>query len=300
MSRFHLFPSLGVFVFGLVLISTASSQSGVLDHNHRIELGGKKIDVTQENIEELQRKISKPMRAHGAGALTRARVEKLAREFGLLEKTETNPHLAFLENDISYWHKQNLDENRLQLEFAARKLVLESADKQRVAISDKETLSLAARQIIPILQKERNVDVPDINRIACEGDTSQRLTEQSWEGLKIKNFEKTLACTSNAIKKWSRQADTQQTKAANGGCSEPPQPTDLKSYFASNWALSDIATSWFIRGEVFYQQGKWAEAKEAYKTVVDKYHCAFAWDPRGWFWRTADSAQEKYDEIRLR
>jgi len=84
------------------------------------------------------------------------------------------------------------------------------------------------------------------------------------------------------------------------GCADTPAAADSKSYYASYWALSDVATAWFIRGEALSQQKKLAEAKLAYKTVTDRYRCAFTWDTNGWFWRTADGAQEKHDNIRTK
>ncbi|HKO95731.1 MAG TPA: hypothetical protein VJU86_01985 [Pyrinomonadaceae bacterium] len=209
-----------------------------------------------------------------------------------------NPRLVFTTEDINYWFTKKLDESRLTLEFAARKLILEQADEQRVVISDRKMLDEAAQQVMPLLQKPP-VD-PLSDGLRCAGDTSDAFVKQSWDALTSKDYEKAFICTNNAINKWTRQADTQQLKATNNACADTPQPAELKSYYATNWALSDIATAWFIRGEAFRQQAKWAQARQAYKTVIDKYHCAFAWDARGWFWRTADTAQEKYDEIRLK
>jgi tetratricopeptide (TPR) repeat protein len=319
MRRGHWFCLLLLFALALTAAVALDASSQIpplaypqippLPYDHkaeRIAVGGNAVEVRHEDVDRWRRRISKPARppaarTQGDGALSAERVKALAGKFGLTERTETNPSLVFVDKDIIYWRDRRLDEGRLELEFAARRLILEAADRQRVKIPDKETLSKAAQQLIPVLEKARDADIADtINSVVCKGDTSQEFTPQAWQGLKGGDFALAMACTNGNIKKWSRQADAQQAKASEAGCSDTPQPTNLKPYSAANWALSDIAVSWFIQGEVYSQQGKWPEARTAYKTVIDKYPCAFAWDPRGWFWRVADSAQERYDDARLR
>lgn len=287
----------------------AYTQLTPLSYDHKAEkimVGSSAVEVQREDVDRWRRRISKPAspptaRPNGGSALSAERVKALAGEFALTEETGTNPSLVFSDKDIAYWRDRRLDEGRLELEFAARRLILEAADRQHVKIPNKETLSKAAQQLIPILEKAREANVTGVvQTVMCKGDMSQEFTQQAWEGLKSKDFAVALACTNSSIKKWSRQADIQQAKASEVGCRDTPSPTELKPYSAANWALSDIATSWFIQGEVYSQQGKLSEARAAYKTVIDKYPCAFTWDPRGWFWRVADSAQEKYDEVRLK
>lgn len=289
-----------LFLFSLLLLaaSVGISQSGIVPYAHEIKIADKKIGVSREELTSWGKKTV-PWAGLGT-AVSRAKIEALAKEFGLMERTSVNPGLVFLSSDIRDWEKRKLDETHLALEFAARRLILEEADIQHVTILSKETLSKAAAQVIPLIQEQQKEQQSSlVQDLVCTGSTSQEFVKQSWDGL-TNNPEKSLACTDKTIKKWARQADDQQAKATNQSCSDPPPASDLKPYFASYWALSDVATSWFIRGEVFSQQKKWPEAKAAYKTVIDKYHCSFTWDPRGWFWRTADAAQEKYEEIRLK
>ena len=81
-------------------------------------------------------------------------------------------------------------------------------------------------------------------------------------------------------------------------CQKTPAPEELKSYYSEYWALSDIATAWFIRGLIYERQKKLVEAKESYKIVVEKYSCAYTWDPKGWFWNTAEGAKERVERIK--
>lgn len=291
----------GFYVVALILVTALTSVAQqVMPHTQKIEIqiADKTLEVKPEITERWKKRISGSPKTSRSNEPLKARVQELAKEIGLLNKTSMNPNLAFTNEDIDYWYNRKLDESNLLLEFSARRLILDQADEQRIAIADRKVLDQAARQVIPLLQKP--APDPISGTILCPGDTSEEFVKQSWDALKNKDYAKAFACTDNAIRKWSRQADNQQLKAANNGCSETPQPEVPKAYFTANWALSDIATAWFIRGEAFREQAKWGQAREAYKTVIDKYHCAFTWEPKGWFWRTADTAQEKYDEIRLR
>ena len=291
------------FVLPLLFVAATglgNSQQGVMPYPPQITIGEKKIIVSQESINTWRSKARSTAASAGPRG-SRGSVAALARDFGLMKKTASNPTLAFDTEDITYWEKRKLDETNLALEFAARKLILEEADLQGIKIPGREALSQAASQVIPLLKEQQKNDQSSLlGAVVCTGRTSQEFVTQAWEEL-TKNPQKSLLCSDKTIQKWTRQADAQQAKATREGCSDPPPSSDFKSYSAAYWALSDVATSWFIRGEVYSQQAKWPEARAAYKTVIDKYRCAFTWDQGGgWFWRTADSAQEKYDEIRLK
>lgn len=299
MKRFGLHSQ---FVFLLLFLFTTgigNSHPPPLPFVFQITVGAKKIVLSQERINTWQKKVAATA-ARGGTSVSSGKVAALAKEFGLMDKTITNPGLVFLTADITYWEKRELDANRLALEFAARRLILEEADVQGIRIPGKQALANAAEQVIPIISEQQKEEQSSlVEGVVCSGHTSKEFVQQSWEAL-TNNPTRSLLCTDKTIKKWTGQADDLQAKAIKLGCSDPPPASDLKPYSATYWALSDVATSWFIRGEVFSQQKKWPEAKAAYKTVIDKYRCAFTWDPEGHFWRTADGAQEKYDEIRLK
>lgn len=243
-------------------------------------------------------------------------VEELARRFRLTEKPSRNPQLAFGKDEISYWQGQNLSTPELELEFEARRIILDAAERQNVHIRDQEMLSRAAREFILSVIVSEDIAVkdsvqvkpeqlPNVSSLICEGDTSEAVIRQAWEGLNagngglgVKELEKALACTKVAIDTWASQADEQQARWSQATeCKVTPKAQDKDSYFSSSWALSDVATAWFIRGQVFAQQKKWKEAREAYKVVINKYPCAYTWDPRGWFWRTAEGAERELKKV---
>jgi len=90
-------------------------------------------------------------------------IRKLADSFGLLNETQVNPHLSFLGGDISYWHEQGVSLQRLNLEFAARKVVLTAADRDGVVISDQGQLSFAAQQIMAEMLERRSIILNQAN-----------------------------------------------------------------------------------------------------------------------------------------
>jgi len=136
----------------------------------------------------------------------------------------------------------------------------------------------------------------------CSCTNSGKCNELAWNALNSNNLEQALACAQVAIKSWTSNADAQQAKRVNSSvCRATPDPKNTQafnSFWADYWAVNDIATAWFIRGEAFYKQSKWTDARDAYRTVIDKYSCGFAWDTQGWFWNVADAAQTKYVEIK--
>lgn len=131
----------------------------------------------------------------------------------------------------------------------------------------------------------------------CKGSTSRELTEQMWEAYEQGNYEKALVCTYELEQRWTLQAKEQQTQKAQSGCDYMPDPgnqTEIESFWADYWALNDVAIGWFVRGEIFREQEQCAEARAAYKVVIDEYSCAYAWDAKGWFWKIAEGAQNGY------
>ena len=66
------------------------------------------------------------------------------------------------------------------------------------------------------------------------------------------------------------------------------------------WALNDVGTGYFIRGEALMKLKKDDEALAAYKTLVSDFSYAQAWDPKGWFWAPADAAAQKIELIEAR
>lgn len=87
--------------------------------------------------------------------LGKAQIKELAKMFNLLERRKVNQHLRYYDGDISYWYEQGLSLSELILQFWARKVVLDAADRDGTKISDQGTLSWAATRVIPLLRRSK-------------------------------------------------------------------------------------------------------------------------------------------------
>ncbi len=61
--------------------------------------------------------------------------------------------------------------------------------------------------------------------------------------------------------------------------------------------LSNVAQCQFIKAEALKKEGKKDEAIEAFKLIVTDFSFAQAWDPRGWYYKLAATAQEGIDRM---
>jgi hypothetical protein len=137
--------------------------------------------------------------------------------------------------------------------------------------------------------------------VECEGNSTAEYAAQGWAAFNGKNYQKILACAQGGISRWTAEADTQQANRLRLNlCKSPPDPKDeaaKNAFWGEAWALNDIGVLWFLRGEAYYGLQDWPKAREAYQTVIDDYSCAYAWDPRGWFWEVEKAARERLDAI---
>ncbi len=124
---------------------------------------------------------------------------------------------------------------------------------------------------------------------------SVTLTVKAWDALNKGDVEAVLAFTNKCITLYSEQAKAMQASlkeyvkgAAEGG-------SDQEVF--NLWALNDVGTCLFIQGQAYQKAGMDEEAKEAHKTVIEKYSFAQCWDPKGWFWKPAEAAKQKIAEI---
>lgn len=118
--------------------------------------------------------------------------------------------------------------------------------------------------------------------------TSQTLTTNAWNALGEGNY-------MNAIKYTERCAELYEEEARKmqSSLNAKAHVDEVHDY----WALNDVGTSYFIKGEALAKLGKKSEAVVAYKVVRDELSYAQAWDPKGWFWSPADAAYPKIEML---
>jgi len=81
-------------------------------------------------------------------ALSKNDVRILARQNDLLTPTKTNPHLVFQDGDIAWWFDRDLSAAQLNIQFQARRAVLQEADRKNEYIPEQGDLSFKAEQLI--------------------------------------------------------------------------------------------------------------------------------------------------------
>ncbi len=136
---------------------TDSSNHRIVTYPIDLNIDGQQLRINEEEFQKTVKKLLDPTltkRFDTGAKITRSQIRGLANEFGLLSETATNPHLGYLDGDIAYWSEQKLSFERLALEFSARRIVLDAAERTGVIILDQSQLSWHAEKVMGNLLKE--------------------------------------------------------------------------------------------------------------------------------------------------
>ena len=124
--------------------------------------------------------------------------------------------------------------------------------------------------------------------------TSQTLTTNAWNAYNAGDYMAVLKYTEKCIELYEEQAVEMQAALKN----EPARRGQKSAEeIHANWALNDVGTSYFIRGETLFKLGRKEEALAAYKAVMNQFNYAQTWDPKGWFWSPAEAANPKVTQL---
>jgi hypothetical protein len=85
--------------------------------------------------------------------LTRTQIQDLAEKNRLFKEWEVNPVLQFQDGDISYWYEQGKAAWNLELQFLARRIIIERAEKAKGKIPSKGDLSAFSEPVFSWLQE---------------------------------------------------------------------------------------------------------------------------------------------------
>ena len=114
--------------------------------------------------------------------------------------------------------------------------------------------------------------------------TSQTLTTNAWLALARGDYQQAVIYAEKCAELYEAEARKMQASM-----SEAAHPDKVHDY----WALNDVGTSYFIRGEALTKLGRKSDAIGSFKVIRDELHYAQAWDPKGWFWRPSTAAYPK-------
>jgi len=140
----------------------------------------------------------------------------------------------------------------------------------------------AAQEKISMIESGSNLDFGDYS--------SSFLTTKAWNALEANKSDEVSAYVNKVIELYSSKARDMQNSLTE-------YPWESKDKIFEFWALNDVGTALYIQGEALRKAGKGAEAKKAYQKLVDQYYYAQCWDPKGWFWKPAEAAQQALDEL---
>ena len=131
-------------------------------------------------------------------------------------------------------------------------------------------------------------------------NTSDDMTGQAWLYLNQKKYDLARRQALATIALWQKEAKKlQQKKAKQVGTylQYRQTPADFQR-ITQYWALNDVAACYFILGKSSDAQGRYAEAKKYFETILKDYPLAQVWDKRGWFWAPVNAIKTDYIEVR--
>ncbi len=128
------------------------------------------------------------------------------------------------------------------------------------------------------------------NEYDLENNSSEELTAKAWAALKERDVEAVLVYTNECINLYAGRAKRMQAELES-------YPTGSNDDVHQYWAINDVATSLYIQAEAFREVNMMEEATEVYIKIINDYSFGQTWDPRGWFWKPAEAAQDRLDVI---
>ncbi|MFH1621962.1 MAG: tetratricopeptide repeat protein, partial [Candidatus Omnitrophota bacterium] len=123
---------------------------------------------------------------------------------------------------------------------------------------------------------------------AQEEVAEKNYVAEAWRILSLKDYTLLDNLVEECVKKYGEEADKEQA-----ALSDFPSQDKIDLY--KN--LNNVATCLFVKIEALVKQEKTEEAKQACRDLIKKYSFAQAWDPRGWYWKIAVSAQSTLDKL---
>lgn len=140
----------------------------------------------------------------------------------------------------------------------------------------------AAKEKIAMIKSGSDLDFGDYS--------SSYLTTKAWQALRRDDTDAVIAYTDKVLELYEDTAKTMQESMTE-------YAWESKDEIFAKWALNDVGTALYVKGDALRKAGEDNKAQEAYQTLVEEYFYAQCWDPNGWFWKPAEAAQQALDEL---
>ncbi len=141
----------------------------------------------------------------------------------------------------------------------------------------------AAKERIKMIELGLEVDLSDVS--------SSALTSKAWEALGAQDLKAVDTYVAKILELYEKQALEMQA-------SLKMYAWESKDKVFSYWALNDVGTALYIQGKAYQEAGQKEEAIKAYERLVKDFKFAQCWDPGGWFWKPAEDAEKKLEELK--
>ena len=138
-----------------------------------------------------------------------------------------------------------------------------------------------------IVEMEKGVDFGDY--------TSETLTTNAWKAWDAGEYEKVEIYIDKCFSLFEKKAHEMQ--AGLRAPVEAGKNLQNRKEVFQQWALNDVATCYFIKGLLLRELDREKEAKKTFAYVSDNFSYAQCWDPKGWFWKPAEGAEDQVVEM---
>lgn len=118
--------------------------------------------------------------------------------------------------------------------------------------------------------------------------SSATLTTKAWKALESGESDLALKYVDKCIELYMAQAIKMQASLSD--------LADRESA-STYWALNDVGTCLFIKGQVLVKKEDTKAAVSTFKQLTTKLKFAQCWDQNGWFWQPAEAAKQKIVEL---
>ena len=161
------------------------------------------------------------------------------------------------------------------VEEKAPERVFEDAPEEGADFATEETA--AQEEAVIGEESEFEIEASFVQRLP-----SEELIRLSWEASSQRDLDRLNGLVDECINVYGVDAKVQQSQLMDF-----PERGEEANYKE----LNDVGTCLFIKAEAVMNSGKSEEAIRQFKSIIDQYPWAQAWDPRGWFWSVAEKSQ---------